>query len=450
MKKQQILKQLAWLGLISSALLFSSCQSNPIDTLISQTYPETGIISAYGWAGVTFTQHMVHDTVEAAFTISPDNTGEIYWENNTLWFRPSQAFEQATLYQANLNGDLKTTDGQTIAVNLTWDFSMREPELIYYVRKGDLGEIWRCASDGSQSLQLSFTNGNVFDFSPDRSGSWIAFTVQKQSGGQALWIMDRDGEEQQLLVDCGQDNCQESAWAMDQSWIAYTRERFLQETSGYQPAQVWEVEIQSGVTSPLNQDDRIFGHSPSFSPDGTKLAIYDTIQQAIRVVDLQTLQETLIPRTLPGTGDWSSDSSQILFTDEVPAVLEPFIDLYIADVSTGEVTTAYPNPTTDTDFSQPRWSPGGEWIAVSLRPVNGPVNKMLWVTNLNGNRNITITKDQSATFSSYEWDPWGNKLVYQRLGLGSSDAEGSIWIWDWQTRESVMIIGNASSPKWLP
>jgi Tol biopolymer transport system component len=130
--------------------------------------------------------------------------------------------------------------------------------------------------------------------------------------------------------------------------------------------------------------------------------------------------------------------------------MEPFIELYIADVSTGEVTTAFPSPTTNTDLSQPRWSPDAEWLAFSLRPVNGPANKMLWVSNLNGNRNIRITDDQSATFSSYKWDPWGHKLVYQRLSLGGSDMRSSLWVWDWQTRESIMILENALRPQWLP
>ena len=444
-------KHFPWIFLILSTLLLCSCQVNPAATLISHTYPETGDeLSAFGWVGVTFKQPMSHETVEGAFFISPDVSGQIFWEDNTFWFRPLLAFKQDKLYQAHLNGDLETTDGQKISVNMTWDFSIREPDLIYYVRDGDLGEIWRCASDGSQIQQLSMTGGNVFDFTSNQSGTWIAYTVQNESNGLDLWVMDRDGENQQLLIDCRQDICSEPAWAMDQSWIAYTRERFLQEANGYQPAQVWEVEIQSSATSPLNQDDRIFGHSPSFSPDGTNLAIYDTTQQAIRVVDLQTLQETLIPHTLPGTGDWSSDSSQILFTDEVPAVMEPFVDLYLAYLSTGEVKTALSEAFTDTTFGQPRWSPDGDWVAISLRPANAAVSKMLWLLSLRGENHLSITNDQSATYSAYSWGHWGQRLVYQRLALGCSDPQVSLWLWDWQTKRGILIVGNGTRPEWLP
>jgi len=449
--RQHIFRQFVYLSLITLVTTLSGCQINQPETHVVQTYPEAGAESgAFGWVGVQFSQPMQLETVEEAFEISPDTPGQTFWKNNTFWFRPFKALEQDTQYQAAFTGDLENSEGKTIPTNLSWEFTIRNPELIYYVHVGDLGEIWRSAVDGSQNRQLSSTDGKVFDFASDQSGSWVAFSIQTDSGGQDLWIMDRDGDNQKLLIDCQQDICSEPAWSMDGTWIAYSRQIFDEYTNGYQPSQIWKVDIQKSETSPLYQKETVSAQSPSFSPGGSKLAVYDITQLAIRVLDLQTLKETLIPRTLPGSGDWSTDSSKILFTDEVPAVMEPFIELYIADLSTGEVATAFSNPTTDTDLNQPRWSPDGEWVAVSLRPVNGPVNKMLWVINLNGNRNIRITDDQSAMFSAYQWDPWGNRLVYQRLVLGSSEPQVSIWVWDWQTGESLKIIENGSRPAWLP
>jgi Tol biopolymer transport system component len=100
----------------------------------------------------------------------------------------------------------------------------------------------------------------------------------------------------------------------------------------------------------------------------------------------------------------------------------------------------------DTDFSQPRWSPDGESVAVSLRPVNANISKALWVLHLDGLFNRQITDDPRATFTAYEWDPWGDRLVYQRYDLGSSKTS----IWMWQSGESKMIIDSGTRPKWLP
>jgi len=86
-------KHFSWIGLILSMLLLCSCQANPAERLIYHTYPETGDeLSAFGWVGVAFEQPMSQETVEGAFLISPDVSGQILWEDNTFWFRPLLAF----------------------------------------------------------------------------------------------------------------------------------------------------------------------------------------------------------------------------------------------------------------------------------------------------------------------------------------------------------------------
>ncbi|MFW5714521.1 MAG: TolB family protein, partial [Brevefilum sp.] len=206
----------------------------------------------------------------------------------------------------------------------------------------------------------------------------------------------------------------------------------------------------SGETSQLYQSDVAFGHSPSFSPDGKKLATYDTTQSAIRVLNLFTSQESGIPRILPGSGDWSVDSAEILFTDVMEAENEPFVEIYIADLETGTVQTAFQEPTSDTDFSQPRWTPDGKWMAVSLRPVNSNISKALWLLSLDDKQPINIAANHSANYSAYRWDPWGESLAYQRLILSGSDPEITIWRWDWDTQQAQQIIDKGTRPHWLP
>ena len=168
------------------------------------------------------------------------------------------------------------------------------------------------------------------------------------------------------------------------------------------------------------------------------------------MLNLQSSQEAGIPRTLPGTGDWSADSRQILFTDVLAAANEPFVEIYIADLENGSVNTAFENPSTDTDFSQPRWHPGGNWLAVALRPVNANTPKALWVLPLSLGTPFAVAAEPSANHSAYQWDPWGETLVFQRLVLSGPNAGSSIWRWDWEIREAVMIIDQGARPQWLP
>lgn len=440
-----------WLILIMTCSVLTSCKLLEHETLITDTYPAEGVpLSAFGWVGVTFSSPMVHRSVENAFSITPNVSGKTFWNEDTFWFRPITPFEIGTTYQARLSGDIQSINGQIEAVNQTWSFTIREPALLYFSPEGKGGELWLATANGDQRRPLTDTGGNVFDFAAGRSGSWIAFTAQNDIAGHDLWLLDPTDDESRLLLSCGQDICAEPAWSMDAATIAYTREIFNSDTGGFQAARVWTVDVHTGDTSQLYQSEFAYGHSPSFSPDGEKLATYDTSFQAIRILDLQTSQESAIPRVLPGSGDWSLDGKRLIFTDVVPAENEPFVDIIILNLDTQTLEPAFGETFTDTDFSQPRWSPNGKWIAVSLRPVNSGINKALWVLEIGGETMLPVADEPSANFSSYDWDPWGNQLVYQRLSLGSSDPLVSIWRWDWENQQSALIIENGARPQWLP
>ncbi|MDT8382154.1 MAG: hypothetical protein RQ728_07870 [Brevefilum sp.] len=403
-------------------------------------------ISAFGWVGITFSREVIRETAEDAFSISPETPGEIFFHGNTLWFRPLQAFNKDIEYLVHVEGEIEAINGQLISVDHTWNFTIREPELVYFVPSEEGGEIWRASADGNEKMQLSFTDNKLIEFSPDPTGTTIAFTVQNDSGGHDLWLMDREGEDQRLLLNCEKDICSEPAWSMDRQTIAFTRELYQERTNTYLTSQIWTVDIETGSTAQLYQSDWAFGNSPSFSPDGKHFASYDTTNRGIRILDLETSQESIIPSALPGSGDWSPDGTKIIFTDLVPAENEPFVQVFVLDLETNAVDTALDAGLSDTDFSQPRWSPEGESVAVSLRPVNANISKALWVLRLDGLVNRQITDDPSATFTAYEWDPWGDRLIYQRYDLTST--ETSIWLWE--SGENKMIIENSSRPKWLP
>jgi Tol biopolymer transport system component len=427
--------------------LNASCQQFPGNAFIAEVHPTAGSsMSAFGWVGVSFSEPMDQSSVQEAFSLSPQVQGVTLWLENTFWFRPIQPFEQDTHYMAHLNGALITAQGETRPVNQSWSFTIREPAILYLSD----GEVWHTSHDGSELLQLSQSGGAVIEFSTERSGEWIAYITHHNDGDQALWVMDREGENERILLDCGQDRCAEPAWSMDRAWIAFNREIYQESSGGYLPAQVWMVEVQTGKTTQLYQGDTSLTQSPSFSPDGGKLASYDITNEGIRVLNLNTLQDSIIPRDLQGSGDWSQDGSEILFTDAIPAQHEPFIGIYILNLETQNVGSALGKEIGDTDFSQPRWSPDREWIAVSLRPVNTNVPKALWVIRLKDAFAIPISDDPSATFSSYQWDPWGKFLVYQSLRLTGPDSGTSIWIWDWESRESRLLIADGARPDWLP
>jgi Tol biopolymer transport system component len=432
---------------ITGLFLIAGCQVPKPSDLISQKYPSPGdSISAFSSVGVTFSQPVQESSVEVCFSVSPPIAGNMSWAGNTLWFRPLLPYDQEGEYQVRLYGSIKTRDGDSIAVDQSWEFTIRQPKLIY-LREG---EIWRADQDGAFPRQLSSSNNRVLEFSADRSGEWVVFTIQNEFGGQNILVVDREGDKQQLLVDCTRDQCREPAWSVNQEWVAYTRASFNQDTGGFGPAQIWKVEVETAETYPLGGGKGLLGNSPSFSPDGEKLAYYDAKQKGIQILDLRTLEQTFIPSNIEGSGDWSQDGQRILFTDHVTSANQQSVLVKIYDLTNGETIPAFDEEVADTDFSQPQWMPGEVWIAASVKPINDNGNKALWVIPLKDTIALRVSNTPSANFSAYTWDPWGKQLVFQQLTLTSSDSTASIWVWDWESKESVLIIEDGSLPLWLP
>ena len=407
--------------------------------------------SIHGRIGVMFDQPMISTSVETHFSISPHVEGELYWEDaQTLWFTPSGLLDPETAYLFTIAAGAEAESGRKLLQDYSWTVPVRQPDILYLVLDEAGGDIWRYETETGLTYPLTNTAGNVVDFSVDLTGEWIVFSQVNTQGGSDLWQIDRNATETIMIADCHLDQCSQPAWSPDGGWIAYSREEYSVEDSLYQPARVWTLFTQTKETNRLYDNPDVFGHSPSFSPDGKRLATYNTNQNAIRILNLETSQESVIPSVLLGVGEWSPDGKKMLYTDLVPSVLEPNVGVYIADLESQQVDHAFGEFIPDTDFSPPRWSPDGKWVAFSARPVGGGISKRIWIINLDEGDPIPLTDDPTATFSNYRWDPWGNQLVFQRFPISGPFSHASLWLWDRATGETRLLVEDGARPEWLP
>ena len=409
---------------------------------------EAGQIGVYGPVGLQFSQPMDQASVESHITIAPKMPGRFEWVENTVWFFPEMPLDQVQGITLSLRAGARSAEGESLNKSLDSSFSIRTPEVLYLVLDQSGGDLWRWNATSQTSAALTDTGGAVIDFAPNRTGERIVYAAVNAEGGSDLWVVDREGKESAMLLDCGLDYCSQPVWSQDSARIAYARQVRSASTGLLQPSQIWTVSLDSTATSPLSEDAN--GHSPSFSPNGRWLGFYDTAQGAIRVLGLEASQEILIPTSMEEMGDWSPDGRSLLFIDLIPSALEPEVGLYIADLENNTVQRALEGESDGTSFSQPRYSPDAEWIAVSLRAVNDTAAKALWVLNLNGKDINLIANEPATTYSAYHWNPSGYQLVYQSLDTGSANFRSQIWLWHWGKDESQLIVENGARPVWLP
>jgi Tol biopolymer transport system component len=418
---------------------------------ITAVHPAQGKpISIYGKIGLSFNQAMYTSSVEDRFTIEPALQGQITWEGNTLWFTPERAFDPDLVYTATLSRGAQALSGRTLGKAHTWQVEVRHPDLVYLSLDTTGGDLWRYEWATGITYPLTDTHASVIGFAPSPTGDQIAYVRTNLLGGSDLWLIDRDGTGPELLLDCRLDQCTQLAWSADAEWVAYERAAFDVDADRFLPSRVWTVNRQTGQTAPLYRQDTAYGHTPSFSPDGKRLATYDSVQNAIRIVDLESSQEEAIPTTYPSTGNWSPDGEELVFLSLVPGALEPQVAIHIANFTTQDVRDALGEFIPNMDYDPPQWSPDGEWIAYGARPVDAGISKAIWVKSLTGGEAFPITDDPSATYSGYRWDPWGERLIFQRYPLSGPVSQASIWLWERATGQTQPLIENGARPEWLP
>jgi len=335
------------------------------------------------------------------------------------------------------------------------------PVEVLYLSPTSAPELWRVSLDGKSAVQLTFTGGKVFDYAVSPDGERIIYAAQNDQLGFDLWEISRQGGEPELLLPCEADWCINPAYAPDGSRIAYSRRSV--DLTGGEPGvpRLWLLDLPEKSTEPVYTDVAIGGFEPVWSPTGQHLAFVDGLANGTRIYDFETQTDFFLPSQTGITGAWLPDGSRFLFTIFESTESPPYTAVYEVDLRSQEVRRMLPSGllNADTvgaadenniDFSLPQVAADGEWAVVALRLVYGSPSKQLWLIRLDGSDYQLITDEPQFTHSSYRWDSAGEKLVFQRLKLGSSSSLPQILLWDQAQEDTVLLAEDAFLPHWAP
>lgn len=409
-------------------------------------------VGAFSRVGITFDQPIDLESVEARFEITPPIEGAFRWQGETVWFIPAEPFQAQTAYNLELTAGATGAQGGEIQRDVSWRMEIREPSVLYLSEGEGTREIWRAYLDERPPERLTGSDQQIFDYTVSRDGETIVYSAINDEGGIDLWTLDRGDPDTQLLLDCGFDRCTMPAWSPDGLQIAYAREQAgLGPGDPISPARIWLIEPASGETTRLFANTQKLGFGPSWSPDGRRLAMLDSAARGIRILDLSTGEEAVLPSQLGAVGTWSPDEDIMLFTNMKTDGSRFYEQVYRADLNFQDIRAVGGVLSDESSvYSTPAWSPAGDRILVGMQKTDSRFGRQLWMMPPDAREHEPITDAPDYTHTRYAWDPWGDAVVYQRIRLATGDFVSEVLVWDRGTNESTLIAQNATMPAWSP
>ncbi|MCB9437216.1 MAG: Ig-like domain-containing protein [Anaerolineales bacterium] len=420
-------------------------------TIISVTPEASTTVSIDAAIQINFDQPMNQDSVRAHFVTEPKVEGAFRWTSGTLTFVPDPPLNPGQRYTFTIEAGAKAITGHRLKQDYQWTFFTRAP-VAFYLSPANVVDrsLWAVSMTNTTPVEIYASADGILDFEPSPDSSMIAVTVYGEEELTAdVWLINPDGSNPRQLTDCAPGACGRPVWSPDGRLIAYEYQART-EVGAIAPSRIWLVDVETGETAPVYEDNQVLGYWATWGPEGRVISFYDSNVTGIRIVNLETQDEIIIETQLPDAWSFARDGQSLLYSDLRQEDQRYLSQLWVARLSGDNVgrETFLDNPQEDQEAA---WSPDGQWVAFRRRLLDGSqgLGWQLVLYNPTTGELRQATNDSGYTSRNIQWHPSGDLIVFQRYNLNVGYS-AEIWAYQLSTNQLYLLATDAFNGKWLP
>lgn len=449
-----------WYALILATMLLLAAAT--VVVILNGSHPRLrvsleipgGVKSASSRARITlrFAHAVAPGSVESRLSLTPPVPFALSWREHEVQIVPGAALQPGTTYTFRLAEGITTPSGQPLRGAAEWHFTTRPLRLVFLALPPDenAGPALRVATlDGAESQQLSAPGQWVQDFGVSPEGTQVIYSVIESPDTANFWRVrpgvrgwDRVTTEQGVVYSAPR-------WSPAGDILVHEERRVIS-IVGERRLSNPHVALMRPDGSPAGLvygSAEEVGHSPSWSPDGTRLALYDANAETIAIFNFTDTLRRFASGS-GSVGSWSPNGRAMVTTAIQPdgQGVRQILSIRDLELGTEEFIEEPVGQMVD-----PAWSPDGEWIAYAYQPPIGLARgSEIVLVRPDSSERVVLVSSSDATLSNPVWSPVGDWLAYNKLTLTDPAARPELWVVRRDASDLRRIAESAYLPQWLP
>jgi TolB protein len=423
-----------------------------VGVIVMDHYPplDAPRVSTQTGIQVVFSQEIAISDQEP-IQLSPPAAGTVRWDGRTIAFLPNEPLDPGVTYTVAIPAGLESQQGRPLLHPFQWQFTTSQPRVLFISWDEEDRSQLRLATPGNpeETVQLTQERLGVLDYSVSPDGAQIVYAALREDNGSDLWIMDNDGRNARLLIDCVGGACNGAIWTPDGRRLVYEQRNMPFPGTPPGPPRLYWYELASGAASPVFADSQWMGLGARFSDDGQWLSYVAPLEQEVQIYNVADGRTLRITSRMGQPGIWHPRLNQLLVSDIQFQENSHSIHLFQVDLATSEMSNLSGEEAVVSD-QLPNYSPDGAWISIGRKEPRQPMGHQIWLMRADGSEARPLTDNPDIHHGPAYWSLDGRQLLFERYQLSHPNADPEIWLLDVETGAMTHISSQGTQPTWLP